>query len=92
MYDDMIDVQKALDGIRGLKPSVTGDAVRAAADRVDEMTRSLSAMSAGLGQLMNILQQADVAPTTQLVSAVARRHADFVKLVAEANALNDAAR
>jgi len=102
MYDGMIKVQKALDEIQSLKRSPitdrpvgdrpVGDALKTVpynsnAVRIDELTRSFTAMSAGLGQLMNILQQADVTPTTPLVTAVGERRAALSKLVAEWNAL-----
>ena len=44
-------------------------------------------MSGALGQLMNILQQADVTPTTQLVTAVGERRAALTRLLAEWNTL-----
>jgi photosystem II stability/assembly factor-like uncharacterized protein len=78
MYDGMIDVQRALDEIRTAKNQT---------DRSDALTQSLTAMSASLGQLMNILQQADVTPTTQLVAAVGQRRAALAKLVAEWSAV-----
>jgi len=102
MYDGMIEVQKALDEIQSLKRSPitdrpvgdrpVGDALKTVpynsnAVRIDELTRSFTAMSAGLGQLMNILQQADVTPTTPLVTAVSERRAALSTLVAEWNAL-----
>jgi hypothetical protein len=102
MYDGMIEVQKALDEIQSLKRSAitdrpvgdrpVGDGLKTVpynsnAVRIDELTRSFTAMSAGLGQLMNILQQADVTPTTPLVTAVGERRAALSKLVAEWNAL-----
>jgi len=41
---------------------------------------------------MNLLQGADVAPTTQLVAAVAQRRAALTKLMAQWNALKAGAR
>jgi hypothetical protein len=91
MYDGMIEVQRALEDIQLLKRSSAGDGVKnvpdKTAERLDALAQSFTAMSAGLGQLMNILQQADVTPTTQLVTAVRERRAALSRLGAEWNAL-----
>ena len=86
MYDGMIEVQKTLDEIKSRSATTAGGA-RLSAERSDELTRSFTAMSGALGQLMNILQQADVTPTTQLVTAVSERRAALTRLLAEWNAL-----
>jgi hypothetical protein len=43
---------------------------------------TLSSVAAAMSQLMNLLQGADVTPTTQLAAAVTDRHAAFTKLMA----------
>jgi hypothetical protein len=48
---------------------------------------TLTGMAAALGALMNQLQGADVAPTTQLVAAVGQRRAALTKVMAEWAAL-----
>jgi hypothetical protein len=53
---------------------------------------TLSSIGAGLGALMNLLQGADVAPTTQLVAAVGQRRAALTKLMGEWAALKAEAR
>jgi photosystem II stability/assembly factor-like uncharacterized protein len=44
---------------------------------------TLASVSAALGQLMRLIENADVAPTTQMVAAVADRHAALAKLMGE---------
>ncbi len=51
---------------------------------------TLSNMPASLGQLLAILQEADVAPTTQLVAAVGDRRAALAKLMARWTTLKGA--
>ncbi|HXI28901.1 MAG TPA: hypothetical protein VNG89_10765, partial [Vicinamibacterales bacterium] len=53
---------------------------------------TLSNITGTLTQLMNLLQGADVTPTTQLVSAVAERRAALSKLLAQWTALKAEAR
>ena len=53
---------------------------------------TLSNISGSLGALMNLLQGADVAPTTQLVAAVNQRHAAFTRLMAQWTAAKGDAR
>jgi hypothetical protein len=77
----------ALDGAtgggrgRGQAPS-TGPGQPAA-----EPADTLSNIGGSLGTLMNLLQGADVAPTSQLVAAVSQRHAAYLKLIAQWHAL-----
>ncbi|OLE83320.1 MAG: glycoside hydrolase [Acidobacteria bacterium 13_1_20CM_2_65_9] len=53
---------------------------------------SLSNIGASLGALMNLLQGADVTPTTQLVAAVGQRRAALIKLLVRWSELKHEAR
>jgi hypothetical protein len=53
---------------------------------------TLSSITAGLNQLLALLQGADATPTMQLVAAVVQRHAALNKLIARWNALKAEAR
>jgi hypothetical protein len=57
-----------------------------------DVRETLTGIGASLGALMNQLQGADVAPTTQLVAAVTQRRAALAKLMAEWAALKAEAR
>jgi photosystem II stability/assembly factor-like uncharacterized protein len=48
---------------------------------------TLASVSTALGQLMREIENADVAPTTQMAAAVADRHVALVKLIARWNEL-----
>ena len=100
MYDGMLDAQKALQDVRALRAKAAGtpfDQKLATlegqggggrgAGGAPEGPDTLASISGGLGQLMGLLQGADVAPTTQLVAAVAQRRAALTKLLARWNAL-----
>ena len=57
-----------------------------------DAAETLSSISGSLGTLMNLLQGADVAPTTQLVAAVNQRRAALAKVMAQWTALKAEAR
>jgi hypothetical protein len=63
------------------------------AARVDRIHRSRRhhSISAGLNQLMGLLQGAEVTPTTQLVAAAGQRRTALTKLMAQWNALKSEA-
>jgi photosystem II stability/assembly factor-like uncharacterized protein len=52
-----------------------------------ELPDTLNSLAVSLSQLMDVLQEADVAPTTQLVAAVADRRSALATLTARWNAL-----
>jgi hypothetical protein len=98
LYDGIIDAQKSLEEIRARRASLSsrqgsGQSAEslalqqlegqpggrgAAADGPDTFNSVIGAMN----QLMGLLQGADVAPTTQLVTAVGQRRAALTKLLA----------
>jgi photosystem II stability/assembly factor-like uncharacterized protein len=105
MYDGMVAVQKTLQEVRALRAKAAGtpfDQKLAALEGqagggrggppTPEAADTLSGIGGGLGALMNLLQGADVAPTTQLVAAVAQRRAALTKLMTEWTALKAEAR
>jgi hypothetical protein len=103
MYDDLLNVQKALTDLRALRAKATGtplDQKLAALEGggggggrgggrggATEGPDTLGNISGGLNQLMGLLQGADVTPTTQLTAAVAQRHAAVSKLMMQWSAL-----
>src|SRR6266542_437783 len=88
------DALKALDQKLAVLEGATDGAGRGGGGRGGnpEGPDTFSNIGGSLGALMNLLQGADVAPTTQLAAAVAQRHAAFTKLMAQWNALKAEAR
>jgi hypothetical protein len=106
LYDGMVEAQQALQELRALRAKSAGtplDAKLAAlegqagggrggppAAPAPDARETLNGIGPSLGTLMNLLQGADVAPTTQLVAAANQRKAALAKVMAEWRGLRDA--
>ena len=102
MYDGMIDAEKALNEIRTARAGLPADSPRATALQKLEGQGgggrgaavagpdTFTSLIGSMDQLMNLLQGADVAPTTQLVAAVGQRRAALEKLLADWRTLRSA--
>jgi hypothetical protein len=69
LYDDMQRAQQAAQRVRGSN---------------DKLATDLTTLTQNMNQLLQLLQGADAAPTSQLVSAVGQRRAELTKLIAQA--------
>jgi photosystem II stability/assembly factor-like uncharacterized protein len=106
LYDAQLEVQATLEQVRALRarakstpdldtklaafegqPSGFGGGRGAVANAPE----SLASMSGSLAQLMGVLQDADMTPTTQLVAAVNARRQALAKLMTRWRALRDEA-
>jgi photosystem II stability/assembly factor-like uncharacterized protein len=107
LYDGMVDAQKALQDLRALRARAAGTPLEAKLAALEgqggggrggppaagaaDARETLNSIGPSLGALMNLLQGADVAPTTQLVAAVSQRRAALTKLMTEWAALKSGA-
>jgi hypothetical protein len=73
----LADYDRKADALEGRPPAGFGGGRGGAPDTFD----TLNSIRAGLAQLLSVLEGADVAPTTQLVAAIAERRADLVKVI-----------
>ncbi|HEY7286122.1 MAG TPA: hypothetical protein VH497_11800 [Vicinamibacterales bacterium] len=107
LYDGIIEAQKSLDELRGMKSTATqrGGGSSAAVDKLSALEGqpagrgaaadgpdTFNSVIGGMNQLMGVLQGADATPTTQVVKAVADRRAALAKLQARWTALKSEAR
>ena len=86
--DRRSDLLKRIDALDGQAPAGFGGGRGGAA----EGPETLATIIGSLAQLMNLLQGADVTPTTQLVAAVGERRAALGKVLAQWTALKTEAR
>ncbi|MEP6602243.1 MAG: hypothetical protein ABJB49_10630 [Nitrospirota bacterium] len=86
LYDDSVTATKALEEIRAVRDpkahaiagaAAPGQGRRGAATGTDTLT----SVNAALGALLQIIQEADVAPNSATIAAVAERRAALAKLL-----------
>ena len=107
LYDGITEAEKALSEIRAARSGLPAGSPRTAAlEKLEGQSGgfgggrgaaatgpdTFNSLIGSMNQLMNLLQGADVTPTTQLVAAVSERRADLAKLTRDWQALKADAR
>jgi hypothetical protein len=104
VYDGLLDLQKALQDVHALKARATGalaerlsalegQPVGGFGGRGASLQEppTLNSVASGLSQLLNLLQEADVTPTTQLAAAVGSRRRELADVISRWNTVRQEA-